>query len=55
LPPNAGKNLIFRRFRRFNAFLDTPLLCSGIIHWPNFLDNAEGKRLIKEKTDFCRE
>ncbi len=31
-PPEADKGLIPRRLRRFNAFVDTPLLCSGVVH-----------------------
>ena len=30
--------LIPRRFRRYNAFVDTTLLCGGVVHY-------EGKRL----------
>ncbi|MBW1942635.1 MAG: hypothetical protein JRJ51_07355 [Deltaproteobacteria bacterium] len=31
-PPEADKGFIPRRLRRFNAFVDTPLLCSGVVH-----------------------
>jgi len=31
-PPEADKGLIPRRLRRYNAFVDTPLLCGGVVH-----------------------
>ena len=31
-PVEADKGLIPRRLRRFNAFVDTPLLCGGVVH-----------------------
>ena len=31
-PPEADKGLIPRRLRSCNAFLDTPLLCSGVVY-----------------------
>jgi hypothetical protein len=31
-PPEADKDLIPRRLRRYIAFVDTPLLCGGVVH-----------------------
>jgi hypothetical protein len=31
-PPEADKGLIPRRLRRHNVFVDTPLLCGGVVH-----------------------
>jgi hypothetical protein len=32
-PPEADKGFIPRRLRRYNAFVDTPLLCGGVVHF----------------------
>jgi len=32
-PPEADKGLIPRRLRRYNVFVDTPLLCGGVVHF----------------------
>jgi hypothetical protein len=29
----GGRGLIPRRLRRFIAFIDTPLLCGGVVHF----------------------
>ena len=31
-PPEADKGLIPRRLRRCNVFVETPLLCGGVVH-----------------------
>jgi hypothetical protein len=37
-PPKADKGLFPRRWGRYMAFIDTPVLCGGVVHYPGGID-----------------
>ena len=52
-PPEADKGLIPRRLRRYNVFVDTPLLCGGVVHligvkWMRVIAGQAKSKFLKQ-------